>query len=203
MQPQSTIPVGFCQCGCGQRTSVARQTSHKHGYVKGEPVRYVLGHRPHRRQNPVELFWSKVRKSPEPDGCWLWTAGRNNKGYGLIRWRGRNCLAHRISWELANGPFPAELQVLHRCDVPLCIRPDHLFLGTVRDNVRDMMAKGRNRARAGESAAHSKLTGNQVRELRARFACGETNYSQLARAYGIDRGNVRKIVLGINWRHLL
>lgn len=78
------------------------------------------------------------------DDCWLWTGGRNPKGYGVFKVSGVGFRgAHRVAWELANGPAPAGLCVLHHCDNPRCVRVDHLFLGTKADNSADMVAKGR------------------------------------------------------------
>ena len=97
----------------------------------------------------AERFWSKVRRT---DGCWLWTASVSKAGgYGLLRVNGATRTTHRISWEIAYGPIPVGLSVLHRCDVPACVRPSHLFLGTQQDNLRDMHSKGRGRGpgRAG------------------------------------------------------
>jgi hypothetical protein len=90
-----------------------------------------------------ERFWSKVRKG---DGCWEWVGSQDRQGYGEFvvsmgpRVRSR---AHRVAWELTNGPIPDGLNACHRCDNPVCVRPDHIFIGTQRDNVRDAMAKGR------------------------------------------------------------
>lgn len=98
---------------------------------------------------PIDLatrFWSKVLKT---DGCWLWMGARHPQGYGNIGLpkdeNGRYPIgkAHRVSWELHNGPIPAGLLVMHRCDNPPCVNPDHLFVGTVGDNVRDSASKGR------------------------------------------------------------
>lgn len=100
------------------------------------------------RRVPLERrFWSKVDKSAGDSGCWLWMAARNARGYGCVgRDVGRGYwLAHRVSWELANGPIPDGLFVLHRCDVPSCVNPHHLFVGTNADNMRDMALKGRGR----------------------------------------------------------
>jgi hypothetical protein len=85
---------------------------------------------------------------PEPfSGCWLWTGGINTWGYGVLHRRGahESISAHRAAWELHRGPIPNGLFVLHKCDTRMCVNPDHLFLGTQRDNIHDCMAKGRNK----------------------------------------------------------
>ena len=85
-------------------------------------------------------LWTKVLKTKT---CWEWTATKNPDGYGLIKLEGRMESAHRLVYRLKNGPIPKGLYVLHRCDVPRCVNPKHLFLGTQADNVRDMFRKGR------------------------------------------------------------
>lgn len=101
-----------------------------------------------RGPQPVAIkdrFWSKVNKT---DTCWLWTARTNNWGYGAICAGGMNngwLRAHRVAWELTNGPIPKGAYVLHKCDVPACVNPDHLWLGSLKDNTQDMMRKGRTR----------------------------------------------------------
>jgi hypothetical protein len=92
--------------------------------------------------NSPARFWSHVRKT---DGCWLWLGnqGRRVLPYGLVTWHGRRVYCHRKVWELTYGPIPNGMQVLHSCDVPYCVRPDHLFLGTQQVNVDDCVKKGR------------------------------------------------------------
>jgi hypothetical protein len=93
-------------------------------------------------QGPAEeRFWRNVDKTGE---CWTWTGGRAIDGYGSFYADGAGIAAHRFSYQLHNGPIPAGLVICHRCDNPPCVRPDHLFLGTQLDNVRDMFSKDRN-----------------------------------------------------------
>ena len=94
-----------------------------------------------RRHVPFEArFWERVERT---ETCWPWTAAVNSAGYGMVGRDGGLFLAHRIAFELTNGPIPDGLVVCHRCDTPRCCRPDHLFLGTQGDNLADMWAKGR------------------------------------------------------------
>lgn len=87
-------------------------------------------------------FWLNVEKQ-DGDGCWLWTGHIQVNGYGLASYRGKTTMAHRASWMMENGPIPKGMLVCHHCDTRACVRPDHLFLGTHSDNMRDMYRKGR------------------------------------------------------------
>lgn len=154
---------------------------------------------------PVEVrFWRYVAKGP---GCWLWQAACADFGYGLIGSSGHMLRAHRLSWEIHHGPIPEGMFVCHRCDVPACVRPDHLFLGTHTDNMRDMIRKGRHRGAVaietylGERNGRSKLTADKVRELRALRDSGESLRS-LARRFGVSKPSVQAIVSRKNWRHV-
>ena len=88
----------------------------------------------------IRRFWSYVTKT---DDCWPWTGSIHNTGYGRMKAKHKQVFVHRVSWEMSNGPIPNGMFVLHRCDNPPCVRPDHLFLGTKGDNNRDRVAKGR------------------------------------------------------------
>lgn len=93
-------------------------------------------------RKPLPLA-AKMRFEVAESGCWIWTGTRLSAGYGVIRHEGKLVRAHRVSWEMNRGPIPEGKRVLHRCDVPFCVNPAHLFLGTQADNVSDMIAKGR------------------------------------------------------------
>lgn len=145
----------------------------------------------------AERFGANVEKT---DGCWQWTGYRGQNGYGRLNIAGRPVLAHRISWELHNEPITSDQHVLHRCDNPPCVRPDHLFLGDQAANNADMRAKGRFRPGATHGSEHwaAKLTENDVREIRA----SSDHPQQIADRFGISRRTVRAIRAMQSWRHL-
>lgn len=147
----------------------------------------------------IARFWEKVEKSP---GCWEWKANRCN-GYGrigLTRKRGY-VFAHRLSYELHFGSIPDGLKVLHRCDNPGCVRPDHLFLGTMGDNNRDRAQKGRSRPVKGETHGMSKMTDRDVQSIRQLHKNGRA-IASLAREFGISPSQVSGIVHHRYWRHI-
>lgn len=144
--------------------------------------------------DPVKRFWSRVLKT---DACWLWTGPTYGIGYGQFSLtRTKNVGAHRYSWELANGPIPAGMLVLHRCDVPACVNPDHLFLGTEQDNSNDMRDKGR--ACFGNKNASSKLTPENVRHIRAAYRF-RGPVKALAKKYGVSVSTINRIARGKLW----
>lgn len=136
-------------------------------------------------------FRARLRETPS--GCWEWTRTLNNQGYGVTWLNGRRTSAHRAAWVLAHGPIPAGRWVLHSCDNPPCCNPDHLWLGTPRDNQRDCISKGRKAFAVGSAASMAKLTEGQIPEVRARCASGETQ-TAVARDLGVTRGTIYKIL---------
>ena len=137
-----------------------------------------------------------------PSGCLEWTGWRHPRGYGKMtvhvdgKQTGR--LTHRVAWELANGPIPEGMLVCHRCDNPSCCNPDHLFLGTDVDNMRDAREKGR--AVRGERATPSRLKDGQVREIHAILAApNPPNDCELGRRYGVWGSTIRDIRIGRTW----
>lgn len=150
-------------------------------------------------------FEAKVDRSGGPDACHPWI-GWNDGGFGYGRLQiggrgGPRPRAHRVAWELAYGPIPDGLQVLHRCDNPPCVNPCHLFLGTAIDNVQDRHEKGRSRGPCGEDHGRSKLTEDQVREIRR--LQGIEPVRAIAAKMGVSPSAVQFILIGHTWRHLL
>jgi hypothetical protein len=137
---------------------------------------------------------------PEPNtGCWLWTGSVNSWGYGRLGENRSERQAHRLSFSAFRGEIPIGLNVLHRCDVPSCVNPDHLFLGTLSDNVQDCLLKGRHRAPKGDQQPLSKLTSNIVAELRQR-KCVRGSISEWAREFGVSRRAIRFALHGVTWQ---
>lgn len=136
----------------------------------------------------ADRFWEKVDKSGE---CWTWTAARYKNGYGIfVAKKGQSPEgAHRVAYRLAFGAIPDGLQVLHRCDNRLCVRPDHLFAGTQKENMADMRAKGRwnysPRNQSGENNPNAILSDAQVAAMLGEIAAGGGPIS-VARKYGIS-----------------
>lgn len=143
----------------------------------------------------LNRFLKHVRKT---DTCWLWTSGLNEHGYGWVS-RTRKLgptRAHRMSYELHVGPIPKGMFVLHHCDNPPCVNPDHLYLGTQLDNVEDM--RKRQRFAKGESASWSKVTEQDVRDMRA----SSDSQDVLAARYGLCQQSVSLIIRRVNWKHV-
>ena len=153
---------------------------------------------PHAQPWTEERIMERVTRSA--DGCWLWTGHKTEHGYGVIRVggrAGRNYLVHRFLDEIRNGAIPTGICILHSCDTPACVRPDHLFRGTQLENVRDMDAKGRC-VRVGERKRG--LTSAQVAEV---LASDERQFV-LARRYGVSKNTIRRIrqnggYVGVTW----
>lgn len=157
--------------------------------------------------DPRERFWSLVVKG---DGCWTWTGQRHGRGYGKFRAKIHGgSLAHRASWFFTHGAIPPGLVVMHTCDNRICVRPDHLQLGTQADNMADMGRKGRavgpprgssppppKHSMPGETNPSAKLTADDARAIRA--SVGVTQ-RVLARRYGVGETTIARIQRGTRW----
>ena len=159
----------------------------------------------------AQRFWAKVERGT---GCWLWRGSKRHKGYGAFVYakdgKGINGRAHRYMFEMMHGDIPPGMWVLHTCDVPACVNPLHLFLGTLQDNVDDMMRKGRHVAGGtytrgaysrGEQHPGAKLTQDIVQQIRKDREAG-MSLGSLPRRYGLGPAHVHSIVMRRLWRHV-
>jgi hypothetical protein len=133
---------------------------------------------------------------PEPNsGCWLWLRARNSKGYGTYR---KSTYAHRLSWLMHRGEIPDGLLVCHKCDVRCCVNPDHLFLGTAKDNTQDMIAKGRVHRMLGVQNPNTPLVEADIHSIRA----DPRPYKDIAGDFGVTPNCVSGIKGLENWSHI-
>jgi hypothetical protein len=148
---------------------------------------------------PVMTRMHRYFVMPSPTACWLWTGRKSKAGYGMIGvgstrdGTARHDYAHRVMWQQTVGETPRGLQLRHRCDVPACLNPSHLELGTARDNSLDLHTRGRHPS--------TKLTVHEVKEIRERASQGESQY-KIARVFGVSRPLIGYIVRRDIWTHV-
>lgn len=167
-----------CQCGCG--AIFLKYTD------RGKMREFLPGHYIRRIMTLEEKFSRHVEKT---NSCWTWKGYQLPRGYGMLNHEGKHILAHRASYELYNGPIMNNLWVLHRCDNPSCVNPDHLFLGTPFDNTRDAINKGRIKGRS--------LTNEEVVIMKSLFVTEGYSQAELARMFGASSSAVNDIVRNI------
>ena len=189
------IPLGLCQCGCGQTISAKRR------FRQGHSSRL----RTNSRGTTEERFWKRVHKT---DTCWLWTgAWRNRLGYGGFYANGQFTGAHQYAYTLMCGEIPPGLYVCHDCDTPSCVRPDHLFVATQRENMHDCINKGRFKLHSdaaitprGEEHPSAKLTTKDVMTIIA--LKGQLSQRIIAQQFHVTKGAISNIHSGRGWAHL-
>lgn len=194
------IPHGYCMCGCGQKTRIAPQSRTNRGWIKGQPLKCISGHSK-RYALLSDSLWSRVDIKAK-DECWPWMGSTNSDGYGTLKFRGKYFHAHRVAYELTNGPIPNRLNILHRCDNPPCCNPAHLWPGTDQDNVDDMMAKRRNKVFVGTQNRSAKVTEDDIPVIRALYAQGNLSQQKIGVLYGVSDVTVSYIIHRKTWRHV-
>jgi hypothetical protein len=155
-------------------------------------------------QEPLEIrFWRFVDKRSDNE-CWPWTGNKNLRGYGRFsvgkKIQGSEG-AHRVSWKLHNNQeIPHKMHIMHKCDNPICVNPNHLVLGTAKENTHDMIAKGRKRtvAPVGDSNGKAILNAEKVRLIRS----SKLNHAELGRQLGVSPSCIRGVRSGRTWSHI-
>lgn len=181
----------------GRRRRWRRQMGLRNHHCKGCGERFLATCPAQLHCGDLCRFLSMVAFPSAANGCLMWAGTRHGKGYGHFR-KGTGVLkAHRASYELFCGPIPDGLLVLHRCDNPTCVNPDHLFLGTNDDNMADRQAKTR-QAR-GERAGRARLKEAAVRDIRSSPA----STKELAQKYSVAPETIKGVRSGRTWRHIV
>jgi hypothetical protein len=158
-------------------------------------------------------FWSRVILLANVDKCWEWSGAKWGKGYGCFRIKKLIYNAHRLAFFIQNKKDPLELQVCHKCDNPSCCNPNHLFLGTNKDNYEDCLKKGRYKPpplpstikrnlAIGDRNKSTKLTKDQVIAIREAYSNGGRRQSELAKEYGLNQSSIRDIIIRHTWKHI-
>lgn len=141
------------------------------------------------------------RVSKNSRGCWIWLGAWDKDGYGEVYLGGRKYRSHRASWKIFNGEIPKGMLVLHKCDVPSCVNPRHLYIGTPKDNMSDKMKRGRFRTGVGVKQPSAKLTDVIVKEIRKKYENGMFQRI-IAKEYGVSQSVVSTVINNKAWRHV-
>jgi hypothetical protein len=167
---------GLCECGCGEPAPLAQRTDKRHGWVRGQPLRFINGH--NRRRTPNDYVVNE-------DGCWIWQRAISNVGYGLTSFEGRTRTAHRVYYERKWGEIPPGVHLDHLCGVRACVNPDHLQPVAHAVNIQ----RGRG----------AKLTEGMVRKIRA----SSLSSRQLAAELGVSHRTVNDVRSGLRWSNVV
>lgn len=198
----------LCACGCGKPVKKAGTRARWNKWIHGHHApSFLPSHKVH-RQAFASRFWQNVDKT---DDCWLWTGRLNSGGYGVVKYKGKDQTAHRVSYDLNYGSIPEGMDICHSCDVKYpphdityrhCIRPDHLWPGDAAANRQDCVAKGRHTIKQGEDNGNVKLTRRQVAEIRSCYSAGNVSQAALAKEYSVNQSAISCIVRRATWRHV-
>lgn len=193
-------PKVCCIKGCDSPT-IALGLCNRHwrrNKLYGSPMATKIHPAMFQGMEAIDRFYSRINVTAS---CWLWKGGKDKSGYGSFFGAVGDTKferAHRFSYAYFKGPIPKGMHVCHKCDIPGCVNPDHLFLGTAMDNIHDMMAKGRRVLVVGEEHHHTILTNDQVREI----MLDPRPHTVLAHEYGVNRHIISNIKLKRNWKHI-
>lgn len=151
----------------------------------------------HYTSKTLKRFWSKISVKSDTE-CWEWQGKLSP--YGKFRIGKKMLYSHRVTWEIVNGTIPQEMHVLHSCDNPACCNPNHLFLGSHLDNMRDKVTKNRQHIPKGEMNGFHKLSNQQIEDIRLRYAMRDILQKELAQQYGVSRQHISAIINRHTWK---
>lgn len=187
----------LCVCDCGNETIVLDSCLYGRGTQSCGCIDYK-NKKIYHLENYKELMKEKIKERTvkNENGCWIWTASKSKQGYGHISYNQKVHLAHRVSWILYRHEIGSDIKVCHFCDQPSCVNPEHLFLGTQKDNMSDAKKKGRLLHRKRRI---TKLTYDQVKEIRNLHSKG-ISIKQLQNKFLVSEGHIGKIINGTSWK---
>lgn len=200
VEKKSTAKHWMCVCDCGTKkvvsgTALRAGVSKSCGCLKSEVMALRMKEMRLNESGTLEdRFFSRFKKLE--NGCWQWQAHADKDGYGVLPGDKRNVRAHRFSYEHHFGPIPEGMSVCHKCDNPGCVNPDHLFIGSAKDNAQDALSKRRHYI--GAKNGRSKITEDQARFI----ISSNMNDPSLAAMFGVHRSTINKIKRSSTWRHL-
>ena len=187
---RKVFPYYRCQCDCGRITEV-------NGYNLTSGITKSCRAGGCSGISDEQRFWDQVDHSIT---CWNWRGWKTAKGYGELSFQGKVIRAHRLSYQLKIGAIPDGLFVLHKCDNPSCVRPDHLFLGTLAENCHDRHNKGR--TARGSRNGWAKLTEVDIKSIRILASMSSLSQKEIADRFRVTSENIHHILSGKTWGHV-
>ena len=188
----------LCICDCGNKKIVLSDSLRRNHTQSCGCLRSIF------RENYDEDVKKKLLSSIKinENGCWEWQKAKHRQGYGHCPYKRKCLLAHRVSWMVFKGNLPDDILVCHHCDNPPCINPDHLFLGTDKDNTLDHIKKGKSKKSRGENHYFSKLTEKEVKEMR-KMRERKIKIKDISRKFNIHVSTAKNICLRKSWKHVI
>lgn len=195
------FPKRCCIVGCEGRY-LARGLCHYHYHIwNGEGATREYQRLWFTRPNEIKVF-IKANSRIDAKGCWLWTAHKNEHGYGIKAVEGEQYLVHRLSAHVFSGfDINSALCICHKCDTPACVNPEHLEPGTAKDNMRHMVERNRRTWKKGSEVPNAKLVEDDILIIRERIKRGHT-HKAIASDYGVDATTISAISMGRQWAHV-